>query len=201
MPSVWLRRGKEARWDGRQRPPAQRKAPLGGAGLMYRATTSAVPAQPAQRATRLRRHYDGSAAAMRPPSRAWRSWRCWTRLHSVSRAKRAAICDGPSLGRNAAKSFAASKTYDILTWQVVAIHTQRRQKPAAPLAMAREANSTSRKIGPASVQGRSGANRMNARLRFSVAALSHCRPKGGVTKTGKHLGKIGLKALCRPMVG
>jgi len=34
------------------------------------------------------------------------------------------FCDGPSLGRNAAKSFAASKAYDISTRQVVSIHTQ-----------------------------------------------------------------------------
>ena len=42
---------------------------------MYRATTSAVPAQPTQHATGPRRHYDGNAAAMRPPSLAWLRWR------------------------------------------------------------------------------------------------------------------------------
>ena len=44
------------------------------------------------------------------------------------------------------ESFAASKGYDISTRQVVAIHTQRREKAAAPLAMAGEADSTVEKI-------------------------------------------------------
>jgi hypothetical protein len=56
----------------------------------------------------------------------------------VATRKSPPFCDGPSLGRNAAKSFAASKAYDISTRQIVAIHTQRREKAAAPLSMARE---------------------------------------------------------------
>src|SRR6516162_1609586 len=43
---------------------------------------------------------------------------------TVAAQKGPPFCDGPSLGRNAAKSFAASKPYDISTRQVVSIHTQ-----------------------------------------------------------------------------
>jgi hypothetical protein len=43
---------------------------------------------------------------------------------TVAAQKGPPFCDGPSLGRNAAKSFAASKAYDITTRQVVSIHTQ-----------------------------------------------------------------------------
>jgi hypothetical protein len=47
---------------------------------------------------------------------------------TVAAQKGPPFCDGPNLGRNAAKSFAASKAYDISTRQVVAIHTQHREK-------------------------------------------------------------------------
>jgi hypothetical protein len=52
---------------------------------------------------------------------------------AIARAKRPVICDGPSLGRKRCESFAASRAYDVSTRQVVAIHTQYRQKVAAPL--------------------------------------------------------------------
>jgi hypothetical protein len=52
---------------------------------------------------------------------------------AIARAKRPVICDGPSLGRKRCESFAASKAYDVSTRQVVAIHTQYRDKVAGPI--------------------------------------------------------------------
>ena len=79
------------------------------------------------------RHEGRERALITTPALCRQATRDRDAAKAIARAKRPVICDGPSLGRKRCESFAASRAYDVSTRQVVAIHTQYREKVAPPL--------------------------------------------------------------------